>query len=707
MLRSELMQNLIERKYKLIRLNGKRPIEKAWQSRTETVPFEQFSEGDNVGLLLGAPTKIVDIDIDDAECLKLSDIFLPETDLIFGRPSRPRNHRFYRVDAPGETTQFQGHDGMLVEVRSTGCQTMIPPSRHPDSHEELRFENFGLGSARSHDELVAGALELAIAGVVKRHWKKGQRHRLSLGLAAVLNHAGWDQSRSRTFVGKLTRAFMDEEPEDRARCVSDTYHRGSKFSDELSKFLAAPENSALQRWLGISPKSPKGKFQAKQDRLLESKFESEAEAANAFCEDRKSDLIFDPRANLWYSKSNGVFSPATFTDVQTQVLAFGEKLKPNLGIVYTDSDLDNFTSNFRISQIISLSRSYLGKNGSDFDSNPNLIGCKNGIVNLTNGAFHKDDQSIVTKMVGSSFDPKEQCPLFIKFLNDIFDKSQSSIDFIQKLIGYTLSGETSEQKMFICIGSGRNGKSTFLNVISNLMNDYHGVIPVVTLMQNKNGNTNDYEIASLKGKRFAVCHEGDKNSKLAEAKVKSLTGGDVISVRQIYGKPEIMKPAFKIWFGTNDLPVIESTSEAIWRRIVVIPFSVTIDKQDIDINLESKLVSELSGILNFAMEGYAQWKKHGLNPPASILNAIDNYRCESDSVQSFIDDVCGLHRDFKETSQDLYNSYHQWCSDEGITPLILNNFGKELKKKGFIDGRNSKGKFWNGLKLPVKYNNFE
>jgi putative DNA primase/helicase len=244
--------------------------------------------------------------------------------------------------------------------------------------------------------------------------------------------------------------------------------------------------------------------------------------------------------------------------------------------------------------------------------------------------------------------------------------------------------------LFILIGAGANGKSTFLRVLQHLLGDYAGTIPMQGLMEQKYGSqTND--LAHLFGKRLAVASEGEKGQRLAESKIKTTTGGDRISCRPLYGNLFQYVPEFKLWLGTNDLPTISGMDEAIWRRIRVIEFPITIPPELQDKELVDRLISELPGILQWAMQGCIEWRKIGLSPPASVLKSTQEYREDNDSVGQWIESACSLDATLRTSAKDLYNSYCEWCDSSSLEPLYSTKFGKELTRLGFETFRAKRG----------------
>jgi putative DNA primase/helicase len=306
------------------------------------------------------------------------------------------------------------------------------------------------------------------------------------------------------------------------------------------------------------------------------------------------------------------------------------------------------------------------------DANPDAVGCKDGsIVHLITRRKPDGGNDFVTKKLGASLNAAASCPEWLKFLNRIFEGDAELIDFVQRAVGYSLSGSVREQCMFMLIGNGMNGKSTFLNTLHHLFGDYAATIPMQTLMEQKNGSTQTNDLAYLVGKRFVAASEGERGQRLAEAKIKMMTGGDRIPCRALYKDYFEFDPQFKLWLATNNLPTIAGMDDAIWRRIMVIPFPVTIPASERDKNLSARLAQELSGICDWAMQGLKQWRQQGLNPPPQVLQSTKTYRDDNDTVGQWIEDACIVEPEVRATMKELYDSYKSGASTARQMPCQI------------------------------------
>jgi putative DNA primase/helicase len=275
------------------------------------------------------------------------------------------------------------------------------------------------------------------------------------------------------------------------------------------------------------------------------------------------------------------------------------------------------------------------------------------------------------------------------------------INFVQTVAGWALTGDTSEQTMFILFGSGANGKSTFLNTLMYLLGDYAIATPTETFMR-KNGDQNTNDIARLRGTRFVTTTEAEQGRRLSEPLIKLITGNDRMTARFLYGEFFNFLPTFKIFMATNHKPVIKGTDHGIWRRIKLIPFTTRIPEEKQDKHLEGKLKAEASGILNWLLEGTRRWRREGLKAPLAILNATDEYRGEMDVIGNFIKECCLQKPEGSIRVREFFKAYQEWC-EENNEPAVSERFlGLRLKEMGFERTRTADARYWSGLALLEK-----
>jgi putative DNA primase/helicase len=353
-----------------------------------------------------------------------------------------------------------------------------------------------------------------------------------------------------------------------------------------------------------------------------------------------------------------------------------------------------------LNAMVNLARSESGiaVKTDELDSDEWLLNVSNGTLNLRTGKLKAHEQKdLITKLIPINYDPNAKCSTWEKFLDQITGGDTELIKFLQKAIGYSLTGSTKEQIIFILHGTGANGKTTFISTISDLLGDYARHTPTETFLR-KNGNPIPADVARLRGARFVSADEAEGGTKLAESQVKQLTGSDRITARHLYGHFFEFEPTFKIFLTVNHKPIIRESTHAMWRRIRLVPFNVTISDNQQDKNLREKLKKELPGILRWAVEGVALWQKEGLLVPDSVRIATESYQAESDLLGDFIVDCCEVVPGAKTPFKDLYNRYVSWAQDP-LDALTIKAFGDALTERGFTNGRTASVRVRIGIQL--------
>lgn len=355
---------------------------------------------------------------------------------------------------------------------------------------------------------------------------------------------------------------------------------------------------------------------------------------------------------------------------------------------------------------ISMASCMASVTATKFDADPMLFCCNNGTVDLKTGKLRPHDPAdMITRISSVNFDANAKCPLWNQFLADIIP-DPLVIEYIQLAVGYCLTGMTTEQVMFILWGTGKNGKSVFSNILSTLLGGYSMETPPETLMRGRensnNAPTND--LARLSGARLVSANETEEGQCLAESKIKAMTGDDIIIARFLHKEFFEFRPQFKIWIRTNHKPKIRGTDTGIWRRVKLIPFNVCIPSEKQDPHLTSKLMAELPGILNWAVEGCVLWQHCGLKSPAAVDIATEEYRTSQDLIGMFLAETCTICP--QKTSgyvkaKDLYKAYCDWCEEAGERPMPHRVLSIKLTERGFVKRRafHTSITIWDGLRL--------
>lgn len=336
---------------------------------------------------------------------------------------------------------------------------------------------------------------------------------------------------------------------------------------------------------------------------------------------------------------------------------------------------------------------------SEFDGNDMLINLENSVYDMVSGINIPHDATLkFTKKANVSYDESKKCPRWEQFLREIFNDDKDLIKWIQKALGYSLTGKTSEQVMFILNGNGRNGKSVFLDVVSHIFGDYRTNIQPDSLMV-KNSQGANSDIARLKGARFVTTVESNDGMRFNEGLVKQLTGGDTVTARFLHANEFEFTPKFKVWMATNHRPIIRGTDKGIWRRIRLIPFEREFTEEEVDLDLTSKLLAESDGILQWMLKGLEMWQKERLGMCEKILMANKEYRQEMDVVSTFIDECVNNSLGKEVKAAELYQHYRNYCSQNGFFVLTSTKFGRELDNKGYIKLRKRSGQFYQDISM--------
>jgi putative DNA primase/helicase len=333
----------------------------------------------------------------------------------------------------------------------------------------------------------------------------------------------------------------------------------------------------------------------------------------------------------------------------------------------------------------------------DLDTDHWLLNVRNGTIDLKTGGLREHRrEDYITKIANVHFAEGAECPVWKKFIMEIMDFKPELIRFLQTAAGWGITGDTSEQTMFILFGSGANGKSTFLNTIMNLFGEYCTATPTETFMK-RNAERIGNDIARLRGTRFVTTIEADQGKHLSEPLIKQITGNDTLTARFLYGEFFNFVPTFKIFMATNHKPIIRGTDYGIWRRIKLIPFTTTITPEKQDKHLEEKLLEEGPGILNWLIEGARRWFAEGLRAPEIVTSATDEYRGEMDVIGNFIREMCVQHEGASAKARELFKVYQNWCDENNEHAVSERMLGLRLKELGLEQGRAADGRYWRGL----------
>lgn len=319
----------------------------------------------------------------------------------------------------------------------------------------------------------------------------------------------------------------------------------------------------------------------------------------------------------------------------------------------------------------------------DLDCNQMLLNVQNGTLNLSTGELHPHrPEDFITKMAPVEYDPEADCPRWTQFMEEIFEGDQALINYIQEAAGYALTGDVSEHCFFFLHGAGRNGKSTLLLLLRELLGDY-AVTVDSSILLSTNNQQHPTILMDLAGVRLAITSEVDRGRQFAEARLKQLTSEDGIRARRMRQDFVEFEPSHKLWMAANYKPIIKGRDIGVWSRVRFIPFEASFQGRE-DTHLLDKLKSEMPGILNWALEGCRRWADQGsLATPVKVERAKEEYKEEMDRLGEFLEDCTVSQENFEVSRDELYERYCSWLDGANERPYGRTLFARALSERGY------------------------
>lgn len=316
------------------------------------------------------------------------------------------------------------------------------------------------------------------------------------------------------------------------------------------------------------------------------------------------------------------------------------------------------------------------------DRHPWLLNVANGTIDLQTGKLepHQRDH-YATKLNPIVYDPEADCPLWRRFIAEVTERDVDLAGFLQRLVGYCLTGSTRDHVLPFLYGSGANGKSVFCATVAALLGDDYAMRAAPELLMARSGEQHPTERADLFGKRLVITNEIEAGKRLNESLVKDLTGGDKIRARRMREDFWEFNPTHKVWMVGNHKPVVRGTDNGIWRRVKLVPFNRVFTEDEQDKQLPVKLLAELPGILNWAINGCLLWQRDGLGEPEAVANATKEYRSEQDIIGAFVEERCLVGCGYSAKASVVYQDYRTWAETAGDHPLNNRNFGGEFGRR--------------------------
>jgi putative DNA primase/helicase len=337
------------------------------------------------------------------------------------------------------------------------------------------------------------------------------------------------------------------------------------------------------------------------------------------------------------------------------------------------------------------------------DADAYALNVANGTLDLAAGELRPHDAAdLMTKLAPGMYDPEASDPRFERFLRDLTGGDDELARYLARAVGYTATGDTSEEVFFICHGPAASGKSTFLEMVKAALGDYAQTAAASTFVNRRQSGATP-ELARLPGARLVACSELGPGAEFTAEVVKSLTGGDRVTARALYRAEFEYSPVFALWFASNELPTVDHEDSGMWRRIHALPFVHSVPAERRDSDLKRHLIHDAgaqAAVLRWIVDGATAWRQQGLNPPAAVLAYTDAYRKASDPVAEWLRDHCDLEDPEARTARaDARHSYEAWCADEGERAVSSRAFCRSLRDRGVSEAKADGVRWWVGLRL--------
>jgi putative DNA primase/helicase len=351
----------------------------------------------------------------------------------------------------------------------------------------------------------------------------------------------------------------------------------------------------------------------------------------------------------------------------------------------------------RLAGMLSLAECEIFVRPSELDSDPNLLNFQNGTLDLRTSELRTHNPAdLITKLVHHDYRPHSRCPRWLSFLDEVMGggpdasegelaRAQRMVEYLQRALGYSLTGCTIEKAVFVLFGEGDNGKSTMLNTFRQLIEEYSVLLQADSLMVRQESNNTQADLADLRGARYVQTSETEEGQRLAQGKLKRITQGmgKIKAVRK-YENPIEFPETHKLWMDTNRKPTIrDADDKATFNRLHPIPFTVTIPKDRLDRDLPAKLLLEAEGILAWGVAGANSWYASGLQKPIEVEAAKDSWHSEADQLGRFVAECCILGENLRTSASALYSEYKRWAESGKEHPVTATAFGLKMPARGF------------------------
>ncbi len=689
---------------------SKAPIIKDWPgvNITEEELFKYFSDSENIGVKLGKPSKwLTDIDLDCKEAIQVAEYFLPSTEAIFGRETKPRSHwLYYCLDSVTSKYQFEGIT--ICELRSTGAQTVFPPSIHPEGDIYI-WDKEGEPRAIPFNLLKRAVAKLASCVLLARNYPgRGARQDAILPLTGWLFRGGWNREDIEIFITALCELAQDEEINQRTGQIKNTI---TKIENDLpatgyptlTEYYPEEVLRKVGEWLELKPERPPiEEMEAQKDYghalVLSSLFHNKYRWVTEW--------------GKWIEYKKGVWKPTSEEKVAKEAT---ERLHK-----YYTQELNNARDKNKITEInqkikevwtysriigaLNFLRGFpdIMTSAQELDAIPGVLNLENGTLDLKTLTLNPHNPGdLLTKQVKAKWDTEAKKDKWQEHLN-LFLPNKNIQREIQRELGLALTGLSLEEILPIWYGIGANGKSTTLRVIMDVMGDYAQMASPRLLIKSKY-ERHTTELAELQGRRLIFSTETGEGGELDEEKMKWLTGGERVRARFMRQDNFEFPRTWIVFLVTNYKPTIKGTDEGTWRRIRLVPWEILLplNERIPQEKIIKTLLTERDGILQWLVDGLRDWKEDPHWIAEEVLFATETYREEEDILRGFLNERCELKPRYTVEVGALYSEYENWCKENEEEAKNKIEFGKLLRKRGIHQKREAgTGKRkWKGIKI--------
>lgn len=442
---------------------------------------------------------------------------------------------------------------------------------------------------------------------------------------------------------------------------------------------------------------------------------SELGAAEAFAEQQGSNVRFDHAQERWLLWDEHIWRPdadnavhrLAHTHIRTRQEDTLARVRDPAARTAQVGFLLKLERRAGVENVLAFMKSLkpIADRGDAWDSNSWLFGVANGVIDLKTGELRdgrRDDG--LTVQTPTRFDAASACPRWLQFLSDVFEDDAAIIGYIQRAIGYSLTGDMREQCFFMLVGGGSNGKSTFTSTLERVLGKYAYTTDMRTFTTNQQNTESGFDLAELANRRLILASETKSDARLNEQALKNFTGGEKMNAQRKYGHPFEYTPTGKIWLGLNHQPRVKDDSYGFWRRVRLIHFNRTFTGSNSNPNLRAELLEEAPGILAWAVRGCLEWQKDGLLPPPSVFTATDAYQQAEDPLNDFILECCEIAQSEMTPAAGAYKAYQRWEDDQGFTlkeKMTAHAFGRLFSRR-FERKHTEHGKRYVGVRVKLR-----